>query len=229
MNGAQDLGGMHGFGPVLHEPDEPPFHADWERRVLAITLAMGATRQWNIDMSRAARESLPPAQYLSSSYYEIWFEGLKKLLLDARLVSAEEIEEGKSRAAIMPLERVLVGDQVAAALSRGSPSVRPAANDARFAIDDIVRARQINPATHTRLPRYCRGRQGQIIAVHGAHSFPDANAIGQGEQPQWLYTVRFDATELWGPDTTAESVCVDCWEPYLEHGEDRPSDGIPSR
>ena len=223
MNGAQDLGGMHGFGAVLHEPDEPPFHADWERRVLAITLAMGATGQWNIDMSRAARESLPPAQYLSSSYYEIWFEGLRKLLLDAHLVTAEEIEEGKSRAAAAPLARVLMGDQVAAALSRGSRSDRQPGDEARFAVGDLVRARQINPPTHTRLPRYCRGKRGRIIALHGAHSFPDTNALGRGEQPQWLYTVRFDAAELWGPDTTAASVCVDCWEAYLEHREASPS------
>ncbi len=216
MNGAQDLGGMHGFGAVLHEPDEPPFHADWERRVLAITLAMGATGQWNIDMSRAARESLPPAQYWSSSYYEIWFEGLKKLLLAARLATVEEIEEGKSGTALAPLARVLMRDQVAAVLSRGSPSDRQPRDAARFALGDLVRARQINPPTHTRLPRYCRGKRGRIVAVHGTHSFPDTNALARGEQPQWLYTVRFDADELWGPDTTAASVCVDCWEAYVE-------------
>lgn len=229
MNGAQDLGGMHGFGPVLHEPDEPPFHADWEGRVLALTLAMGATGQWNIDTSRAARESLPPAQYLSSSYYEIWLEGLKKLLLDKRLATVEEIEAGKSRAAPTPLASVLGGDQVAAVLSRGSPSDRQPVGEARFAVGDRVRTRQINPPTHTRLPRYCRGKDGQVIAVHGAHSFPDTNALGRGEQPQWLYTVRFGAAELWGPDTTGASVCVDCWEPYLQDRDDHPSRSIPSR
>ena len=218
MNGAQDLGGMHGFGPVLAEPDEAPFHTDWERRVLAITLAMGATGKWNIDMSRAARESLPPAQYLARSYYEIWFEGLKKLLLNARLVSTEEIEEGESKSAAVASARVLMADQVADVLARGSSSNRPAPGEARFLIGDIVRTRQINPATHTRLPRYCRGKRGSIVAVHGAHSFPDSNAIGQGEQPQWLYTVRFAAVELWGADTTSASVCVDCWESYLERG-----------
>ncbi|MGI9026963.1 MAG: nitrile hydratase subunit beta [Burkholderiaceae bacterium] len=228
MNGAQDLGGMHGFGPVLSEPHEPPFHAEWERRVLAITLAMGATGQWNIDMSRAARESLPPAQYLSSSYYEIWFEGLKKLLLAKRLVTAEEIEEGKSRAPPPPLARVLAGDQVAAVLSRGSASDRQPNREACFAVGDRVRTRQINPPTHTRLPRYSRGKQGRIVGVHGAHSFPDTNAVGLGEQPQWLYTVRFDAAELWGPDTSGASVCIDCWEPYLEPAPAAPSRSIPS-
>jgi nitrile hydratase len=216
MNGAQDLGGMQAFGPVQPEPNEPIFHGAWERRVLALTLAMGATGKWNIDTSRAARESLPPAQYLGGSYYEIWFEGLKKLLVANGLATVEEIETGKSAAAAAPVPRVLAADQVSATLSRGGPASRPASGEARFAIGDIVRTRQMHPVTHTRLPRYCRGKRGEVVARHGAHVFPDTNAIGQGEQPQWLYTVRFDAAELWGEDTTASSVCVDCWEPYLE-------------
>ncbi len=216
MNGAQDLGGMQAFGPVRPEPDEPRFHADWERRVLALTLAMGATGKWNIDMSRAARESLPPAQYLASSYYEIWFAGLKTLLIGAGLATAAEIEAGVSRTAAMPVPRVLSADQVPAAMARGSPVERPAPAAARFAVGDLVLTRQLHPRTHTRLPRYCRGKRGQIIKVHGAHVFPDTHAIGQGEQPHWLYTVRFEAAELWGADTTASAVCVDCWEPYLD-------------
>jgi nitrile hydratase len=174
-------------------------------------------------MSRAARESLPPAQYLASSYFEIWFEGLKKLLLDTGLVTAEEIASGVSRSAGMPVPRVLMASEVAAALRRGSPVDRPALTEARFKVDDEVLTRQLNPSTHTRLPRYCRGRRGRVIAVHGPHVFPDTNAIGLGEQPQWLYTVRFDASELWGKDTTAASVCVDCWEPYLDYPDVTPA------
>jgi nitrile hydratase len=105
---------------------------------------------------------------------------------------------------------------VAAVLSRGSPSERTATGPARFQVGERVRTRQINPETHTRLPRYCRDKVGCITRVHGVHSFPDTHAIGLGEQPQWLYTVEFDAAELWGSDTTASSVCVDCWEPYLD-------------
>ncbi|QQC67063.1 nitrile hydratase subunit beta [Paraburkholderia ginsengisoli] len=217
MNGAQDVGGMQAFGPIRAEADVSLFHADWERRVLAITLAMGATGKWNIDMSRAARESLPPVQYLSSSYYEIWFEGLKRLLLSTGLATAEEIGTGEAKGAAAPVPRVLTADAVAAALLRGSPVNRPTAVVARFKVGDRVQTRQLNPSTHTRLPRYCRGRRGRIIAVHGAHVFPDANSVGLGEQPQWLYTVCFDAAELWGTDTTAASVCVDCWEPYLDY------------
>jgi nitrile hydratase subunit beta len=223
MNGAQDLGGMQSFGPIRPEADALIFHADWERHALAITLAMGAAGKWNIDMSRAARESLPPAQYLASSYFEIWFEGLKKLLLDTGLVTAEEIASGVSSSAGMPVPRVLMASEVAAALRRGSPVDRPALTEARFKVDDEVLTRQLNPSTHTRLPRYCRGRRGRVIAVHGPHVFPDTNAIGLGEQPQWLYTVRFDASELWGKDTTAASVCVDCWEPYLDYPDVAPA------
>jgi nitrile hydratase beta subunit len=222
MNGVHDLGGMQAIGPVHPEAEGAPlFHAGWEPRVLAITLAMGATGKWNIDTSRATRESLPPAQYLASSYYEIWFEGLRKLLHSTGLATAAEIESGKMQIAAAPLPRVLMADQVKAALLRGSPVTRPATTGARFQVGDAVRTRQLNPSTHTRLPRYCRDKRGQIVAVHGAHVFPDTNAIGQGEQPQWLYTVRFDAVELWGPDTTASSVCVDCWEPYLDNDDTR--------
>jgi nitrile hydratase len=185
--------------------------------VLAITLAMGATGKWNIDMSRAARESLPPAQYLASSYYEIWFEGLERLLLSTGLATAEEIEAGELQSASTPVPRVLMADQVAAALLRGSPVDRPVTAGARFKVGDIVQTRQMHPSTHTRLPRYCRGKRGTIIAAHGTHVFPDTNAIGLGEQPQWLYTVRFDASELWGTDTSAAAVSVDCWEPYLDY------------
>lgn len=222
MNGAQDMGGMQSFGPIRPLDDTRAFHADWERRVLAITVAMGATGKWNIDTSRSERESLPPAQYLASTYYQIWFEGLKKLMLHTGLATVQEIDAGQSTSASAPVPRVLMADQVEAAMRRGSPTERPATTQARFKVGDAVRARVINPRTHTRLPRYCRGKRGEIVAVRGTHVFPDANAIGLGEQPHWLYTVRFDAAELWGTDTTATSVCVDCWEPYL----DQPGAGV---
>ncbi|MGF6934038.1 nitrile hydratase beta subunit [Paraburkholderia sp. UCT70] len=216
MNGAQDLGGMQSFGPVVPEADEPYFHADWERHVLALTIAMGATGTWNLDMSRAARESLPPAQYLSSSYYQIWFAGLCKLLINSRLATPDEIDSGVSQHPAAPVPRVLARDQVNPTLFSGSPVTRTPPHPARFAVGDEVRTRLLNPQTHTRLPRYCRGKRGRIVAVHGAHVFPDSNAVGRGDDPQWLYTVCFDAVELWGRDTTAASVCADCWEPYLD-------------
>lgn len=216
MNGPHDLGGQQGFGPVQPEAHEPAFHEDWERRAFALTLAMGATGAWNLDMSRASRERLAPAHYLSSSYYRIWFDGLEQLLLERGLVGADELAEGRSRREPLSLERRLAAADVPGALARGSPTSREPPGAARFAVGDAVSARLMNPPAHTRLPRYVRGRPGTVVSVHGAHVYPDAHALGLGAQPQWLYTVRFDARDLWGPDTTAASVCVDCWEPYLE-------------
>ena len=218
MNGAQDLGGQHGFGAVEAEADEPVFHADWERRAFALTLAMGATGEWNIDASRFARESLPPAQYLAKGYYEIWLAGLERLLGERGLVTAQELAAGHALdAPARPVARTLAAEDVTGLLRRGSPATREPPRPALFAAGDRVRARNLHPKTHTRLPRYVRGRVGTVALVHGCHVFPDAHAHGQGEDPQWVYTVRFAARELWGPqgDPTA-AVSVDAFEPYLE-------------
>lgn len=217
MNGAQDMGGMHGFGPVVPEPNEPWFHADWERRALALTLAMGATGSWNIDMSRSARESLPPGEYLAKSYYEIWIAGLEKLMATRGLVTADEIAAGHMLHPAKPVARVLKAADVPAVLARGSSTEREATAPARFAVGDRVRTKNMHPTAHTRLPRYVRGHAGTIEIVHGAHIFADSHAVDGTENPQWLYTVRFDGRELWGEsaDPTVK-VSVDAWEPYLE-------------
>ncbi len=215
MNGAQDLGGMMGFGPVQPEADEPVFHAEWERRAFAITLASGFCGQWNIDMARSARESLPPAQYLASSYYEIWFEGLRRLLVSRGMLGADELESGSPLHAALPGIRATPRDRVAAVLARGGPTERAAIAPARFAVGQSVRTRNLNPTGHTRLPRYARDKIGTVVALHGTHVFPDTNARGEGESPQWLYTVAFSGKALWGEQSSADSVRVDCWESYL--------------
>ena len=217
MNGVHDMGGMQNFGPVVPEAGEPRFHAAWERRAFALTLAMGGARVWNLDQSRAARESLPPAQYLASSYYQIWLDGLIKLMLERGLITRGELAEGRMLEPPLRIPNILTADKVAAALARGSPTERPLAGAARFRVGDAVRTKALNTPTHTRLPRYCRGKRGTVTMTHGAHVFADANARGQAE-PQWLYTVRFEGSELWGSDTSAAAVHVDCWEPYLEPG-----------
>jgi nitrile hydratase beta subunit len=217
MNGAQDMGGMMGFGPVTAEPDEPVFHADWERRAFALTVAMAAPGGWNIDQSRAARESLNPAQYLAKSYYEIWVAGLEKLMAERGLVTPEEIESGKALRPAKAVANVLAAERVERVLARGRPTERPPLAPQRFEVGDRVLARNMHPLGHTRLPRYVRGHVGGITHVHGAHVLPDSHATGGGENPQWLYTVRFEARELWGEaaDPSA-SVSVDAWESYLE-------------
>jgi nitrile hydratase subunit beta len=217
MNGAQDLGGMMGFGPIVNEPEEQRFHADWERRALGLALAMGATGAWSIDAGRFQRESLAPADYLASSYYEIWIKGLERLVVAHGVVAPDELRLGKALAPPAPVKRVLRGEEVAVALTKGSPYDRPPATPAVFEPGEAVRTRNLNPAGHTRLPRYARAKQGAIERVHGVFVFPDANAHGAGEQPQWLYTVVFPARELWGETADPQHfVSIDAWESYLE-------------
>ena len=218
MNGAQDLGGMMGFGPVVAEKDEPIFHAEWEKHALGLTLCCGALGAWNIDISRHARETLHPADYLSSSYYEIWIKGLVKLLAASGLVGAEELAQGRALGmSKSPPHAALKAADVPAVLSRGGPCSRPLDRAPRFAVGDRIRTRNINPVGHTRLPRYARGKFGVIERCQGSFVFPDTNAHGKGENPQWVYSVIFAGTELWGADADPTlSVAVDCWEPYLE-------------
>ena len=210
-----DLGGQAGFGPVSPEPEGELFHAAWEPRALALTLAMGATGAWNIDTSRRARETLP--NYAALSYYEIWIAGLERLMSERGLVSAAELDAGKVLHAALPVARVLKAANVLAALEKGSPTARPTTSAARFKFGQRVRARSEHVAHHTRLPGYAHGRLGTIERLHGAHVFADEHAHGKGEQPQWLYSVVFDARELWGTDAAAGlTVAIDAWEPYLE-------------
>jgi nitrile hydratase beta subunit len=217
MNGAHDMGGVHGFGPVDPEPNEPVFHAEWERRAFAITVAMGATGEWNIDMSRFSRENRSPGDYLAKSYYELWLAGLEQLLAGRGLVTADEIAAGRSVHPGKSVKRILAANDVDRVLSRGTAVAREPTAPARFKPGEEVRARNIHPATHTRLPRYVRGHLGVIERIHGCHVFPDRNALGEGENPQWLYAVRFESRELWGGQADPQlKISVDAWEPYLE-------------
>jgi nitrile hydratase len=217
MNGVHDMGGMDGFGPVKPEENEPVFHEKWEGRVLAMNRAMGYTRAWNGDISRYAKEVLPPDVYLGSSYYRRWAIGLEWMLMENGLVGSDEFNAGRALRAGEPLKRKLTSEQLETALARGSYD-RPAKAPALFKIDERVRMRNIHPKGHTRLPRYVRGHIGVIERVHGCHVFPDTHASATREEdPQWLYTVRFDARELWGEnaDPTLKT-SVEAWEPYLE-------------
>ncbi len=209
-----DLGGQRGHGPVRPEAEGELFHAPWEPRALAITLAMGATGGWNIDSSRSARETLP--DYRDLSYYEIWFAALQKLLAERRWVDPDEAAAGKALRPPRPLPRKLMAADVSTALAQGSPTVRPATAPARFVVGQAVRMYAGTVPHHTRLPGYVRGKCGVVEHVHGAHVFADANASGRGEQPQWLYTVAFDGAELWpGERAQGLKVSVDAWEPYM--------------
>ena len=219
MNGIHDMGGMHGMGPLQHEQNEPVFHQAWEGRVYAITLAVGAWRKWNIDAGRHGIELLPPVDYLRMSYYEKWLARNIELLVKHGLVTREEMETGKPAPGSQKATPALsTAAAPAVAASRGSFMRPEAAAKARFKVGQHVRARNMNPVGHTRLPRYARGKEGTIVRHHGIFVFPDANAHSLGEQPQHLYSVRFAARVLWGDGASPrDSVYLDLWDSYLEH------------
>jgi nitrile hydratase len=219
MNGIHDMGGMHGMGPIEYEADEPVFHERWEARVYAINRAIGAWRKWNIDAGRHGIELLPPADYLRMSYYEKWLARNLKLVVQHGLVTQEEIDSEKAEPGSPKATPPLTAAGLAAAATNRGSYMRPEAEaKARFRVSDQVRARNINPEGHTRLPRYARGHAGTIARIHGIFVFPDTNAHFQGEHPQYLYSVRFAAQELWGEKTSQrDSVYIDMWDSYLEH------------
>jgi nitrile hydratase beta subunit len=216
MNGVHDLGGMHGFGPVEIENNEPVFHGEWEKRAFALTLACGFLGRWNIDMGRYAREQMPPAEYLATSYYEHWFFGLEKLLVEQGLVSAQELVTG--RAAVRAAEpQAVVAAEVATRLRNRRHARVDAEVTPKFRVGDSVVARNLNPAGHTRLPRYARGRHGVIARDHGVFVFADTHAMNRDKKPQHCYSVRFAARELWGADAPAhDSVYLDLWDDHLD-------------
>jgi nitrile hydratase len=216
MDGVHDMGGLDGFGKVEPEPDEPPFHARWEGRVLALQRSLAYARAWSIDTFRYAQERLHPLVYLGASYYQRWAVGMEHQLLDRGYVREDELTDGHARQGGKHFERKLTPSVANEALGRGS-YYRQMQAPARFKIGDRVRARNIHPATHTRLPRYVRGHVGTVELIHGSHAFPDSVATEAGDSPQWLYTVVFDGRELWGPGADATvKVSVDAFEPYLE-------------
>ena len=216
MNGVHDMGGMDGFGRVEAEPNEPMFHSEWESRVLAMVRAMSAAGAFNIDASRFYREALPPEVYLASSYYKKWLLGFEDLLIDKGFVGADEVAQGHALEPALPLKRgKFTVDDVERIMVRGK-FAREAPAPPKFRPGDRVRAKNIHPLTHTRLPRYVRGHVGVIEAVNGFQVFADASAAGE-ESAQWLYTVAFEGRELWGPDSDPRlAVSINAWESYLE-------------
>ena len=217
MNGVHDMGGQHGMGPVQYERDEPVFHAWWESRVYALNRAMRAWRKWGLDTDRHAIELLAPVDYLRMSYYERWLTRLETHVVKFGFVTKEELESGKATPGSIKATPAMTPATSAGWLSRGIPSsddprVRPL-----FKVGQRVRARNINPPGHTRLPRYVRGKTGVVHRDHGVYAFPDTNAHFQGEKRQHVYSVQFTASELWGDSASPrDSVYLDMWDDYLE-------------
>jgi nitrile hydratase len=217
MNGVHDLGGMQDMGPIQYEKNEPVFHERWEARVYAMNLAAGAWRKWNIDASRHQLELIPPAEYLRMSYYERWFAGLVEKMVNSGLVTRAEVESGTPAPGSPKQIPPLTADKVSPRIAKGAPTSRDVPAVARFQKGQHVRARNIHPVGHTRLPRYARGKLGTIDRDHGVFVFPDTNAHFLGEKPQHVYSVRFAARELWGEQAAPhDSVYLDLWDDYLE-------------
>lgn len=210
-----DLGGQPSHGAVVPEAEGELFHAEWEPMVLALTLAMGATGSWNIDASRAARETLP--DYAQRSYYQIWLAALQKLMMERGQIFEDELASGHVMHPPAKVARVLLAAHVHAALAKGTPTARPDTAPPLFHMGQQVRTRTDALPHHTRLPAYVRGKCGTIASLHGNHVFADTHAQGLGEQAQPLYTVVFDGAQLWGADSASGvQVSVDAWQSYLE-------------
>jgi nitrile hydratase len=202
MNGVHDLGGMHGFGPVPVEPDEPLFHAAWEGRVLAMQGCGRRAHLYNLDEFRHAIERMPAARYLAAGYYERWLTAIETLLLEKGIVTPEELATGSSVRPAEPPE----------APPADRPPLRP-----RFAVGQAVVTRNTHPAGHTRLPRYARGRRGVVRSAHGPFLLPDTNARRSSRDWEAVYAVELPARELWGDAAAAaDGVFIDVWESYLE-------------
>jgi nitrile hydratase beta subunit len=217
MNGVHDMGGQQGMGPVEYERDEPVFHASWEGRIYALNRAMRAWRKWSLDTDRHAIELLAPVDYLRMSYYERWLSRLETQVVKYGFVTNEELTSGQAASGSTKATPALTLASSGSWLSRGIPSSDDPNVRASFKVGQRVRARNINPLGHTRLPRYVRGKTGVVRRDHGVYTFPDTNAHFQGEKRQHVYSVQFTAGELWGESASRrDSVYLDMWDDYLE-------------
>jgi nitrile hydratase subunit beta len=219
MNGIHDMGGMQDMGAIRPEPHEPTFHTAWEGRVYALSRALRARGgQWNLDSFRHGIELLPPAEYLRMSYYERWFAWMLAKLVATGDTTQAEIDTGQAASGSARSTPFVTMQNVAALVAKRGPSHRDVPVLAHFKAGQRVRARNMHPPGHTRLPRYVRGKVGAIVRDRGVCLFPDTNAHFLGEQPQHLYSVRFSGRELWGDHSSLRDfVHLDMWDAYLEH------------
>ncbi|MFF3920024.1 nitrile hydratase subunit beta [Streptomyces sp. NPDC001852] len=218
MDGIADMGGTPGWGPV-HPPrrDEPVFAEPWERRAFALAILSNRVSGGNLDSFRHALERLDRAHYIDDGYYGRWLNAGELRLLDSAVLA---------RGAVDARARNLRGEHVEEPPipEPAKPDYTPTAEGTlrsvdtspAFAVGERVRAKDVSPSGHTRLPRYVRGHVGAIDIVQPAGVLPDTNAHFMGENPQYVYSVRFDSRELWGPNAEPFTVTVDLYESYLE-------------
>jgi nitrile hydratase subunit beta len=217
MNGVHDLGGMHGFGPIVRDPNEPLFRTDWEEHVHTIGELLLEHRYFTVDAFRYGIERMEPAHYLRAPYFERWLATIELNLVENGFLSGDELDARTEYFRQYPEATPPRGDDISPVREAQQQSNAPAPAASRFAVGDMVVARNAHPRGHTRLPRYARGKRGTIQRLHGPQIFPDTNALGLGEHPQPLYNVRFEARELWGESAEPDQVLtLDLWESYLE-------------
>ncbi len=223
MNGMHDMGGMQGFGPVIYEEDEPVFHAPWEGRMYGIMRAIGRHQIYAPHGFRFALENIDSAVYLASSYYERWLIAMEKALIEKKLLSAEDLDEKTEFFRSHPEASLPRRDDphslelLMNTMFARQPLHQEVGVEPQFKVGGLVKARNINPAGHTRLPRYVRGKKGVIARYYGVHDFQDTSAEGSRSGPQPVYNVRFEGRELWGDSAEQnQSLYVDMWESYLE-------------
>jgi nitrile hydratase beta subunit len=220
MNGIHDMGGMQDMGPILIEKNEPLFHEPWEARAMALMLACNDLIPKNF-AERFAIEQIPPVEYLRMSYFERWVEALQYMLINGGAIKREELTSGRPAPGSPKATPALPAAKVAAMITEDDASRLNVPVHPRFKLGQHVRARNMNPAGHTRLPRYARGKTGIIVRDQGVFAFEDSNAAGlQTNKPQHVYSVRFTAGELWGDEAPPQdTVYIDMWDDYLEHAK----------
>lgn len=222
MNGIHDMGGMHGFGPVPVD-DDAQFHAEWERRVYALNRLLSMQDTYKVDEFRHAVERIPPADYLEGTYFERWLDALERLCIEKGLLDADELTRRWERIATDELAGWEQDDPELARWARARLTAdRFSAVEGgpapRFEEGDEVVVRNRHVAGHTRAPRYVRRARGTVHRVHG--NFPVADAVAHGgDDVEPVYSVRFDAEELWDGDTDADAVYIDMWDRYLGPAE----------
>lgn len=222
MNGAHDVGGMHGFGSIVRDQEGAPFSTSWERLTFGMLVIAMGRGTFTGDECRWAMEDRDPVEYVNLTYYERWLSCLETLATQHGLITKQEYDDRLDAVRAEPGRfqrrggaRDDLGRRMLELIERGGDFTRDVDAEPRFKVGDEARTREENPRGHTRLPRYARDKPCTIVAYHGMHVFPDSNAHGDGESAQPLYTVRFEAKELWGGEHRAEATHLEVWESYL--------------
>jgi nitrile hydratase subunit beta len=224
VNGVHDLGGTDGLGPVVAEANEPVFHSDWERAAFAMFAFPFRAGFFNVDQFRYGIEQMHPAEYLASRYYEHWLHTAEHYAVKGGAVDPDELEE-RTRYYLEHPDEPLPNRQdpelvafADLAVKHGAPARRESDAAPKFSIGDQVRVKDDSPFGHTRRARYIRGKTGVVERAHGTFIYPDSAGNGRGDDAQHVYTVCFEAAQLWGAEAADPngSVSFDVWEPYLE-------------